>query len=54
VVQRARRYADVFPIRATTYILTLLNTQLGQGGSRFFLHKRYGLPSGRSPARSSC
>jgi hypothetical protein len=38
------RYADVFPIRATTYILTLLNTQLGQGGLAVFLHKRYGIP----------
>src|SRR6185503_3455898 len=38
------RYADVFPIRATTYILTLLNSQLGQGGLAVFLHKRYGLP----------
>ncbi len=38
------RYADVFPIRATTYILTLLNTQLGQGGLAVFLHKRYGVP----------
>lgn len=38
------RYRDVFPIRATTYILTLLNTQLGQGGLAVFLHKRYGIP----------
>lgn len=38
------RYADIFPIRATTYILTLLNTQLGQGGLAVFLHKRFGLP----------
>jgi hypothetical protein len=38
------RYGDVFPIRATTYILTLLNTQLGQGGLAVFLHKRYGIP----------
>jgi hypothetical protein len=38
------RYADILPIRATTYILTLLNTQLGQGGLAVFLHKRYGLP----------
>jgi hypothetical protein len=38
------RYADVFPIRATTYILSLVNTQLGQGGLAVFLHKRYGLP----------
>jgi hypothetical protein len=38
------RYADVLPIRASTYILTLLNTQLGQGGLAVFLHKRYGIP----------
>lgn len=38
------RYADVFPIRATTYILTLLNSQLGQGGLAVFLHRRYGIP----------
>ena len=38
------RYADIFPIRATTYILALLNAQLGQGGLAVFLHKRYGLP----------
>ena len=38
------RYRDVFPIRATTYILTLLNTQLGQGGLAVFLHKRYAIP----------
>ena len=38
------RYRDVFPIRATTYILTLLNSQLGQGGLAVFLHKRYRLP----------
>ena len=38
------RYADIFPIRATTYILTLLNSQLGQGGLAVFLHKRYGQP----------
>jgi len=38
------RYRDVFPIRATTYILTLLNTQVGQGGLAVFLHKRYAIP----------
>jgi hypothetical protein len=38
------RFRDVFPIRVTTYILTFLNTQLGQGGLAVFLHKRYGLP----------
>jgi hypothetical protein len=38
------RYGHVFAIRATTYILALLNAQLGQGGLAVFLHKRYGLP----------
>jgi hypothetical protein len=38
------RYGHVFMIRATTYILALLNAQLGQGGLAVFLHKRYGLP----------
>jgi hypothetical protein len=38
------RYADIFPIRATTYVLTLLHALVGQGGLAVFLHKRYGLP----------
>ncbi len=38
------RYADIFPIRATTYILTLLHALVGQGGLAVFLHKRYGVP----------
>jgi len=38
------RYADIFPIRATTYVLALLHALVGQGGLAVFLHKRYGLP----------
>lgn len=38
------RYADVFPIRATTYVLTLLHALVGQGGLAVFLHRRYGVP----------
>src|SRR4029453_5350166 len=38
------RYADILPIRATTYILTLLHALVGQGGLAVFLHKRYGVP----------
>jgi hypothetical protein len=37
-------YRDVLPVRATTYILSLVNTQLGQGGIALYLHRRYGLP----------
>jgi hypothetical protein len=38
------RYRDLFPIRATTYILTLLHALVGQGGLAVFLHKRYAVP----------
>lgn len=37
-------YRDVLPIRATAYILSLVNTQLGQGGIAVYLHRRYGIP----------
>src|SRR2546422_4328677 len=36
--------SDVLPVRATTYILSLVNTQLGQGGIALYLHRRHGLP----------
>ena len=38
------RYRDILPVRATTYILSLVNTQLGQGGLALYLHRRHGLP----------
>jgi hypothetical protein len=37
-------YRDILPVRATSYILSLINTQLGQGGVALYLHKRHGLP----------
>ncbi len=37
-------YRDVLPVRATAYILSLLNTQLGQGGIAVYLHKRHAIP----------
>ncbi len=37
-------YRDVLPIRATTYLLTLLNSPLGQGGIALYLHRREGIP----------
>src|SRR6185369_7060877 len=37
-------YRDVLPIRATTYLLTLLNSNLGQGGIAVYLHRRAGIP----------
>lgn len=37
-------YRDILPVRATTYILSLLNTQLGQGGIAVYLHRRHAIP----------
>jgi hypothetical protein len=37
-------YRDILPIRASAYILSLFNTQLGQGGVAVYLHKRHHLP----------
>ena len=37
-------YRDILPVRATTYILSLVNTQLGQGGIALYLHRRHQVP----------
>jgi len=37
-------YRAILPVRATTYILSLLNTLLGQGGVALYLHRRYDVP----------
>ena len=37
-------YRDVLPIRATTYLLTLINSHLGQGGIALYLYKREHVP----------
>jgi hypothetical protein len=37
-------YRDILPVRATSYILSLLNTQLGQGGIALYLHRRHHVP----------
>jgi hypothetical protein len=38
------RWGEVLPVRATAYILSLVNTQLGQGGIAVYLHRRYRIP----------
>jgi hypothetical protein len=37
-------YRDMLPVRATTYILSLVNTSLGQGGVAAYLNRRHGVP----------
>src|SRR5258708_21456469 len=34
------RFRDIFPIRASMYLLALLNTNLGQGGVAYYLHRK--------------
>ena len=46
VVQRfnARmRYRDILPIRASMYVLALINTSLAQGGVAYYLHRKAGV-----------
>ena len=37
-------YRDVLPIRATTYLLTIINSPLGQGSIALYLNRREGIP----------
>jgi hypothetical protein len=38
------RYRDVLPVRAVTYVLALVNSNVGQGGLALWLHRREGVP----------
>jgi len=38
------RFADVLPIRASAYILTLVNEPAGKGAIALYLHRRDGIP----------
>jgi hypothetical protein len=38
------RLRDLAPIRASMYLLALINTNLGQGGVAWYLHRRAGIP----------
>lgn len=37
-------YADILPVRASTYILSILNEQVGKGAMALYLNKREGVP----------
>ena len=39
-------YRDLLPVRASTYLVSLVNTQLGQGALALYLHRRFGTPLG--------
>lgn len=38
------RYAEVMPIRASMYLLAMVNTNLGQGGVAYYLYRKAGIP----------
>lgn len=37
-------YADILPVRASTYILSILNEQIGKGVMAYYLNRRDGVP----------
>ena len=37
-------YRDILPIRASMYVLALINTSLAQGGVAYYLHRKSGSP----------
>lgn len=38
------RLSDIMPIRASMYLLSMINTNLGQGGVTWYLHRKTGVP----------
>ncbi len=38
------RFRDIVPIRASMYLLALVNTNLGQGGVAYYLHRKARIP----------
>jgi hypothetical protein len=38
------RLRDIMPIRASMYLLAMINTNLGQGGVAWYLHRKAGIP----------
>jgi len=39
-------YRDLLPARASTYLVSIVNTQLAQGALALYLHRRFGTPLG--------
>ena len=38
------RYTDILPIRGSSYILSIVNEQVGKGAMGLYLNRRYGVP----------
>ena len=37
-------YSDILPVRGSSYILSILNEQVGKGAMGLYLHRRHGVP----------
>ena len=50
------RYVDILPIRGSTYILSIVNEQIGKGAMALYLNRRTACPVGRwaRACSSSC
>jgi hypothetical protein len=40
-------YRELLPVRATTYLVSIVNTQLAQGALAFYVHRRFATPLGQ-------
>lgn len=38
------RYHELLPVRAVTYLVSIINTQLAQGALALYMHRRFGTP----------
>ena len=38
------RYRDVLPVRASAYIISIVNEQVGKGAIALYMHRRHGIP----------
>ncbi|MEM7217990.1 MAG: hypothetical protein AAF515_06465 [Pseudomonadota bacterium] len=38
------KYADILPVRASTYVISILNEQVGKGAMALYLNRREGVP----------
>src|SRR5579859_6055442 len=38
------RFRDIMPIRASMYLLAMINTSIGQGGVAWYVHRKAGVP----------
>lgn len=43
-LEKQIRYADILPIRASAYIISIFSEQIGKGAMAYYLNRRHGVP----------